>query len=158
MKRLVAFTLTALVGWSAFGQAKELSDPTPNFSALIVKDIDVSLAWYTDMLGYTILDQKDVKEMNFRQANLKRGSSAIELIELGKAIDPAAVIEGYSEKTKIQGIFKIGFTVSDFDDWISHLETSNAEFHGSVVSDPVSGKRMVIIKDPDGNRVQLFEN
>ena len=31
------------------------------------------------------------------------------------------------------------------------------EFHGQVVHDANSGKKMVIIRDPDGNRIQFFE-
>jgi len=34
---------------------------------------------------------------------------------------------------------------------------SKVDFNGGVVEDPVSGKKMVIILDPDGNRIQLFE-
>ena len=55
------------------------------------------------------------------------------------------------------GFFKFGMKIPDFDQWISHLTDAKAEMHGEVVIDPVSEKRMLIIKDPDGNRIQLFE-
>lgn len=157
MKKLVAYLIIALAGYTAYGQADELAGPSPYFSALIVKDMDASISWYMEMLGYEVVDQKNLKEMKFRQANLKRGASALELIELGSAIDPADVVDGYNAKTKLHGIFKIGFTVVDFDQWLAYLQSANAEFHGDVVADPVTGNRMVIVKDPDGNRIQLFE-
>jgi predicted enzyme related to lactoylglutathione lyase len=41
---------------------------------------------------------------------------------------------------------------------VSHFEETGTEFNGQVVKDKNSGKRMVVIFDPDGNRIQLFED
>lgn len=43
-----------------------------------------------------------------------------------------------------------------FDQWVASLQKSGVEFHGKVVGDPLTKQKMVIIKDPDGNRIQLF--
>ena len=40
--------------------------------------------------------------------------------------------------------------------WSEKTAKMEAEFHGNVVTDD-TGKRMVIVLDPDGNRIQLFE-
>ena len=45
----------------------------------------------------------------------------------------------------------------EFDDWVDTLKHAKVEFYGDVVTDELSGKRMLLIKDPDGNRIQLFE-
>lgn len=95
--------------------------------------------------------------MGFRNANLKRDNHALELIELQTALAPEEAISEFGPKTRLHGLFKIGFQVSDFDQWLNHLETMEVNQHGQVVKDPVSGKRMLIILDPDGNRIQLFE-
>lgn len=63
----------------------------------------------------------------------------------------------FGPKTRLQGFFKFGLQVAQFDDWMTHLEKAGVTFHGRVVNDPVSGKRTVLIKDPDGNRIQFFE-
>ncbi len=47
--------------------------------------------------------------------------------------------------------------VTDFEKWIDHLTNEKVDFYGSVVTDDTTGKRMVIITDPDGNRIQIFE-
>ena len=57
----------------------------------------------------------------------------------------------------IDGFFKIGFLVDEFDAWVNRLREAEVEIHGRVVTDKNLGKRMLIIKDPDGNRIQLFE-
>lgn len=57
----------------------------------------------------------------------------------------------------MKGIFKIGFSVTDFNSWMTHFENSKVNFRGSAVEDPNSGKRMIILLDPDGNRIQIFE-
>ena len=81
----------------------------------------------------------------------------IELIELNSSISPNDLLTDYPKKTKMTGFFKIGFIVSGFDAWVNFLNQSKVEFHGKVVTDKTSNKRTVIVKDPDGNRIQIFE-
>ena len=45
----------------------------------------------------------------------------------------------------------------DFDTWVARLKATGVEFQGDVVIDKTSGKKMLVVKDPDGNRIQLFE-
>ena len=58
---------------------------------------------------------------------------------------------------RVTGFFKIGFLVTEFDMWIDHLTNEKVDFYGNIVTDHTSGKRMAIITDPDGNRIQIFE-
>ena len=96
-------------------------------------------------------------EYGFEQTNLTNGAMNLELIQLQSAVSPNEAIPNYSAKTRLQGIFKIGLQVQQFDKWMAHLQKLEVRFHGGVVTDPISAKRMVIILDPDGNRIQLFE-
>ena len=129
----------------------------PYFSAIIVKDLDTSLNWYIEKLGSTVFNRTELVTRGIKQANLTRAGMAIELIELGTAVTRDTLLANFPPKTKIQGFFKLGFQVKDFDKWVNHLEKTNVSFYGDIVNDPVSGKRMVLITDPDGNRLQLFE-
>ena len=81
----------------------------------------------------------------------------VELIELDNAITLQKTISNYHDKMRFKGFFKMGFLVSDFDAWIAHLKKVKATFYGRIVTDSLSKNRMVIITDPDGNRIQLFE-
>ncbi len=134
-----------------------LPDPEAYFVSIIVNNIDTSLNWYVEKLGFQVLNKVEMKERGFQQANLKRGTVLIELLELSTSIESADIAAQYGHKAKVNGFFKFGFLVNRFDSWISYLQATNVKFHGKVVKDPISNKKMVLIKDPDGNRIQIFE-
>lgn len=81
----------------------------------------------------------------------------IELIELKSSLSPKSLLENHPKKTKIDGFFKFGFLVSEFEKWVDALKKSKVEFYGDIVIDNLTGKRMLLVKDPDGNRIQIFE-
>ncbi|MBO6524105.1 MAG: VOC family protein [Balneolaceae bacterium] len=51
----------------------------------------------------------------------------------------------------------MGFKIQNFDSWVKYLREKQVSFRGDVVNDPISGKKMVVVLDPDGNRIQFFE-
>ncbi|MEP2023102.1 MAG: VOC family protein [Reichenbachiella sp.] len=157
MKHILPIFFTLLLTFSSHAQTSSPKDLTPYFTAIIVSNMDSSLVWYQQVLGFDVVNNKQFPEMGFKQANMTRGSASLELIELSSAINPQEVIPNYNAKTKIQGLFKFGFQVDDFDKWIEYLEEQKVPFNGGVVTDELTNKRMVIILDPDNNRIQLFE-
>ncbi|MCB0279466.1 MAG: VOC family protein [Calditrichaeota bacterium] len=152
--------LTALFVFILNGQSQTagLAAPTAYFSAIIVTDIDTSIAWYTRHLGFELLKRNEFTAQNIRQANLKTGDILIELIEAkGKTLN-SAELRQREEKRFSSGYFKFGLKLKEFDAWVKKLRNEGVDFYGDVVTDPLLQKRMVIIKDPDGNYLQLFEN
>ena len=149
-----------LIGFSFLSQAQTEStqDLKGSFSAIIVSDINTSIDWYSSVLGLEMLHKTASKERGFKQSNLKKGGVLIELIELNKAINLKKDFPNFNSRMRFNGFFKIGFLVSDFDKWMLDLKKKKVSIYGSVVTDVNSKKRMVIILDPDGNRIQLFEN
>ena len=136
-------------------QIVENDPPDASFTAIIVKDIDQSLKWYSEVFGLETANRTDLEERGFSQANLRSADLWIELIELGSAVDPSSLVDN-SGRTRFTGFFKFGVQVSDFDSWWTHLQKLEVTINGSVVTSE-EGKRMVIILDPDGNRIQIFE-
>ena len=129
----------------------------PYFSAIVVKNAETSSTWYQSLLG---LERINVNE------NLQRGSKIIvlssedlllEIIEVKAQVKREDVLLGKPENTLIQGFTKIGFKVSDMDAYIQKLIELKVNFFGDVYTDPVSGKRSLLIQDPDTNLIQLFE-
>ncbi|WP_456462451.1 VOC family protein [Reichenbachiella sp.] len=157
MRILIYIWLIFVLSMSSQAQNTPPNDLTPYFNAIIVSNMDSSLVWYQQTLGYEVLNSKQFPEMGFKQANLKKGNASLELIELNSAIDPKELIPNYDSKTKVLGLFKLGFQVDDFDLWIAFLKLKQVSFNGGVVKDETTGNRMVIILDPDSNRIQLFE-
>jgi catechol 2,3-dioxygenase-like lactoylglutathione lyase family enzyme len=144
--------------FGGYAQNESLPELEVYFSAIIVNNLDTSINWYANVLAFEVLDKTESKERGLRQANLKMGKSLLELIELNAAVSLKDVAPNYNSKTRVKGFFKFGFLTADFDKWINHLKQAKANFYGDVVNDNLTGKRMVIIKDPDGNRIQIFEN
>lgn len=156
LKLLINICLIGVIS-SCHAQSDILPTLDAYFSALIVNDIDTSKTWYTTLFGCEVINQVHLEERGIKQANLQCGNALLELIEIKDSMDPSTILENKPQGTRLQGFFKFGFEVADFDGWMSRLEQSNAHIHGSVVADPNSGKRTVVLLDPDGNRIQLFE-
>ena len=157
MKKAILLFLLITCSSFCYGKTKSLPKPEAQVSAIIVTDIEASIDWYVTSFGFEILNKIISEKRGFKQANLKSGTILIELIELKTSLSQTEVLKNHPKKTKIDGFFKFGFLVSDFENWVTHLKQLKVEFYGSVVIDPVSKKRMLLLKDPDGNRIQLFE-
>ena len=156
MKATLLFILLIFIGSKGYCQSENLPDPKPFFIAIIVGDIDRSIDWYSETFGFKMLNKVVNEERGIKQSNLKRGNAFIELIEFDRSLIPTQILSGEERGTRIQGIFKFGFELPDFDSWITFLEGKNLNFYGEVMFDPITEKRMIILKDPDGTRMQLF--
>ena len=155
----LAFIAFIVILFPFFGQSQNehLLDAEPYFIAVIVNNMDTSIAWYADKLGFEIINRMDSEARGFKQANLKRGDMLLELIETNNTVRQEDIISNKPGKVRVAGFFKFGLLVNDFDRWEAYFSEAGIELMGSVVKDPDSGKRMVLIKDPDGNRIQFFE-
>ncbi|MCR9249958.1 MAG: VOC family protein [bacterium] len=133
----------------------QVSNQTINtsFFAIMVTDFDSSLSWYQKNLEFEIVNQVSLDERGLKQANLKNGENKLEIIELESAVDPNELSTG----SRFIGLFKVGFSVPNFDDCIERFRRNSVRFNGDIVTDPTSGKRMIILFDPDNNRIQIFE-
>lgn len=157
IKKIVFILSFIWIPFLTYAQNDISQDLEAYFSALIVSDFDASISWYSNVLGFEVINRLESVERGFKQTNLKRGNILIELIELNKAVHLKDVVPNYNDKTRTIGFFKIGFWVTDFEKWIDHLTDKKVDFYGSIVTDDSTSKRMVIITDPDGNRIQIFE-
>lgn len=131
--------------------------PSINFFALIVADLDSSIEWYANIASFEVLNRNVVDEMGLRQANLSNGIARLELIELTSSKSISDLVSDYDPRIRVEGLFKIGFTISDFDLWLSSISNLVEINQSEIVIDPVSKNRMIILRDPDGNRIQFFE-
>jgi len=157
IKKILIISYLIWIPFLSYAQNDSTQDLEAYFSAMIVSDFDSSINWYSNVLGFEVVNRIESVERGFKQSNLKRGGILIELIELDKAVNLEAIVPNYNNKMRTIGFFKIGFLVTDFDNWIDHLANKKVDFYGSTVTDDTTGKRMAIITDPDGNRIQIFE-
>ncbi|WP_296322245.1 VOC family protein [Winogradskyella sp.] len=158
MKKIALYLIIIVLCLGCAKQEKNVSSTEGFFAAILVKDIENSINWYESNFNFQVKNKTENDAVGLKQANLNKDNFHVELIELNSAIDAKEEIEDYNEKTKLIGLFKLGFKVNNFDSLVRKLKHNNITFKGNIVKDPITNKKMVIVLDPDGNRIQLFEN
>ena len=117
-----------------------------NLSAsLTVKDLQASLTWYRNVLGFT-LDQRHERDGVLRAVSLKAGNVRILLGQ-----DDGA--KG-SDRAKGEGFSLMITTAQDIDEYARLIE----ERGGTLDTQPATvpwGARMFRIRDPDGFRLTI---
>jgi catechol 2,3-dioxygenase-like lactoylglutathione lyase family enzyme len=113
----------------------------------IVRNIDRSIAFYTEQLGFH-LDQKvgtafaSVVRGNLRLILSGPGSSGARLMPDGRAQEPG-------------GWNRIILYVEDLESDIRRLEKTGVHFRNHLEAGP--GGKQIQIEDPDGNAVELHQ-
>lgn len=154
--RILVLIFALLLVRDVSSQTKNLGEPKSFFFEVTVSDIDSSLAWYEKYLGLEFIERTDYPQLGYRQANIKSGLISIELIEPDSSVTEEIIRENFAGK-KLQGFSKIGFTVPDFTNWMGFMLEKNVRIVGSTAADRITGKRVMIIADPDGNLIKIFE-
>jgi catechol 2,3-dioxygenase-like lactoylglutathione lyase family enzyme len=113
----------------------------------MVNDVDDAIAFYTKLLGFEVLSSAspafaDVKRGNLRLLLSGPASSAGRPMADGAKPGPG-------------GWNRIHFIVDDIDREVDRLTEEGAVFRNAVVAGP--GGKQVLLEDPSGNFVELFE-
>ncbi len=118
--------------------------------AVICSDYPVSKAFYTETLGFKVLDE------NYREA---RDSYKCDL-----ALPDGSQIELFSfpgaparpSRPEAQGLRHLAFRVQDIDAAVARLNDKQVECE-DIRIDPYTGKRFTFFQDPDGLPLELYE-
>ena len=122
------------------------NDETVNVRYM-VDDVDASIAFYTEALGFELLTSAapafaDVKRGNLRLLLSGPTSSA------GRPMPDGA-------KPGPGGWNRIHFIVDDIDAEVARLRDAGATFRNDIVDGP--GGKQILLQDPSGNVVELFQ-
>lgn len=145
--RFILYMLICLSGFNLMAQETPVDRA---FVAFVVNDRDSSISWYRQMLKMELLDSTSIPENQLRMANLVNSAFHVELIEIGNSLK----VENLGQL--VQGIFKVGKVISNFDEVHNHLKSNGATFRSEIFFDDKSKLRSFIILDLDGNRIQFF--
>lgn len=118
--------------------------------AVICSDYPVSKAFYTQVLGLTVIAE------NYREA---RQSYKCDL-----ALPDGGQIELFSfpgaperpSRPEAQGLRHLAFRVDDIENAIAHLAQHNVECE-PIRIDPYTNKRFTFFQDPDALPLELYE-
>ena len=122
------------------------NDDTVNVRYM-VDDVDDSIAFYTKLLDFEILTNAspafaDVKRGNLRLLLSGPASSAGRPMPDGARPEPG-------------GWNRIHLIVDDIDAEVARLRESGAKFRNDILSGP--GGKQILLEDPSGNVVELFQ-
>ncbi|MEO0340962.1 MAG: VOC family protein, partial [Bacteroidota bacterium] len=73
---------------TSFGQSSSKQKISLRAFAVIVEDIDTSISWYKSVLGFSVLNRKELRARGIKMANLESEGMYLELIEWESAISP----------------------------------------------------------------------
>ena len=109
---------------------------------LEVKDLDVSIKFYHEILGMPIKNER----RNWVDLGQQSGGVL--------SLHPASITTSHTSSSKENGIL-IGLTVGDLNSAIDELSSANIEVYRDV-QERQAGKNAIIL-DPDGYLISLFE-
>ncbi len=144
MRSLVIFFATALL----FTFCSTPEEFKFDELTIVTKDSETLGQWYSKNFGF--MDSKD-------HSLLYHDNLTIKLIQNTEAKHRDSVENAYNVNY-LPGIFKFGFKTNQFDGLVEHLKKNGVEFRGGVMQDTILNRRMILIKDPEANYIQLFED
>lgn len=118
------------------------------FVAIVTEDVDAAARWYASALELTEVKRVEADDGAYSIRIMTRGGLTVELLSLpGTQAPPERHL----------GLFKSGFYVSDIDAAHESLRTRQVDVDERVFTDEPLSVRTFVFRDPDGNRLQVFE-
>jgi catechol 2,3-dioxygenase-like lactoylglutathione lyase family enzyme len=114
----------------------------------LVSDVDAAVEFYTELLGFELLEQWGPPF-----AMVKRGDLTLWLSGPGSS---AARPLGDGSKPLPGGWNRLVLETDDLASLVTKLTQGGAHFRSEIVAGP--GGRQVLLDDPSGNPIELFES
>ena len=120
---------------------------------LSVPNLETSTKWYVEKLGLRVTMQVPRTDATrARVALLQGGGLTVELIQHDDAVPLRPMQNG---AVSVHGIFKVGVTVDDFDKTLAALRARGVEIAFGPYPKRPDQPANVIIRDGDGNLIQI---
>jgi methylmalonyl-CoA/ethylmalonyl-CoA epimerase len=134
------------------------SSPKPLHLGISVSNLEESVKWYTETLGFEPTKHLDLPEVQFRVAILEYQGFGVELIEVkGSTKNPLAWKEP-GPQHQIQGIVHFAFRVKDLDAVEKVFRQKGARFACEPTVLEGLGIRYFHIFDNDGNLIEFGQS
>lgn len=141
----------------------QVQNGAPIFLALVVRDLDRSIAFYRDVLGMQeikrveVSDEKAAKgrfaKRGFRFRTFRMGPLALKLVQVqGEPTSTRGPVDDFT------GVRYIAFAVDDIDATMGQLRNRGVEFASEILPPETDQgvARLVFFHDPDGNLLELY--
>lgn len=118
--------------------------------AIICSDYEASKAFYTDLLGFTIIREVYREDRDSYKLDLAlNGTYLIELFSFPEAPERASYPEA-------RGLRHLAFEVENLEEAVAELHQSGIQVE-DIRIDPYTSKRFTFFSDPDGLPLELYE-
>ncbi|NMF64342.1 VOC family protein [Brasilonema octagenarum UFV-E1] len=118
--------------------------------AVICSDYDRSKKFYTEILGFPIINETYRAQRNSYKLDLKVGEN--HQIELFSFPNPPE----RSSNPEACGLRHLAFEVDDIEQTVSYLELKGVEVE-DIRIDEITGKKFTFFKDPDNLPLEIYE-
>lgn len=118
--------------------------------AILTDDYEKSKAFYTDVLGFTVIKETYREERRSYKLDLAiNGLYQVELFSFPDHRERASYPEA-------KGLRHLAFLVDDVDSAAKELKSKGVDVQ-EVRVDEITGKRFVFFYDPNGQPLELYE-
>jgi catechol 2,3-dioxygenase-like lactoylglutathione lyase family enzyme len=132
----------------------------PYLVSISVSNLDESLKWYGDNLGFEVVKRKDLPQYSLRIAFAELNGFQLELVEFKQSVSYESIKKQFpviDDRAKIQGFGKLAFLVDDVEAMAAKLKSKGVKFERNVSDDKEFGVKWFIVTDNDGNWIQFFQ-
>lgn len=146
---------TSPISKTAVDHAEESGLPlSPYLLALSVQDLDASVEWYANVLGFAETERYEFPDDRMRLALMEKDGFELEIIEIADA-PPFAAPDPGNPATR-RGFVKLAFYSGEIQALYDAARDAGAQVQSPLRSSNRTGGRFFILLDPDGNWVQVF--
>jgi len=117
---------------------------------LTVKDLDVSINWYSLIFGFKEVKRFEKKELEIKGALIANGDMNIELLMPNKLIKNTIEISGLTEALRYQGLNHFALFVDDVKTLFDKMKSEKKSLLTELID-----KRFFFCIDPDGTKIEV---
>lgn len=118
--------------------------------AIICSDYQKSKQFYTEILGFSVIEETYRQERNSYKLDLRVGD--IGQIELFSFPNPPQ----RSSRPEACGLRHLAFEVDNIEETVTNLQNNGVETE-EIRLDEITGKRFTFFKDPDALPLEIYE-
>jgi methylmalonyl-CoA/ethylmalonyl-CoA epimerase len=127
----------------------------PDHAGISVGDLEASIAWYGEMLGFTVDRVVDIPEDTGRLALIRRGDFLLELFCIAGTAPVPEERKHPATDLRTQGIKHVAYAVPDVRALMDGLKTKGVDVVWDVVEH--DGTWCAFVRDNSGNIVEFVE-
>lgn len=132
-------------------------DLRPDHAGISVGDLEASIAWYRDMLGFELMRVVDIPEAEDagKVALIRRGDFIIELFCLPKAAPLPEERRHPATDILTHGVKHVAYAVCDLSALMDELKTKGVDVVWDIAIH--DGTPCAFVRDNSGNLVEFVE-